>query len=274
MKKLGWYLYLIIGFVLGSVMCCGAVVIADGITATLTADKVYVNDSQVYAEVYKINGSNFFKLRDLASAVDFSVVYDGDGHRVLIDPSRAYDPVEQYNPPVTVGQPSTAKPMPIFKDDGASDNIVKDTAFMGMYQDGMDGSIAVSLNDTSMNPKVGRTAIKFSYNPTVISAHWSGIALLWEAQGWKTPGPDLKAYTKLTFWVRGQGGIVKFFVEGNGYSQCTSYITLTEEWQKISMDLYDSWDYVNIPFGWACSESNPDQKGGTITFWVDGLQFE
>ena len=273
MKKLNGYLYLIIGFIIGAATCCGIVATADGITATLTTDKVFVNDSQVSAEVYKINGSNYFKLRDLASAVDFSVVYDGNGKRVLIDPSRTYDPNEQYTPSATpMTTPTAIKPL--FKDDGASEDAVKDVALMGMYKDGTDGSIGVNMNDTSMNPKVGHTAIKFSYTPTVINDHWSGVALLWEPQGWKINGPDLKAYTKLTFWICGQGGNVKFFTEGDGYSQRTSYVTLTKEWQKITMELYDWWDFVNVPFGWACSQSSPDKNGGTITFWIDGVQFE
>ena len=115
--------------------------------------------------------------------------------------------------------------------------------------------------------------MKFSYAPTVASAHWSGVALLWESQDWKAHGPDLKMYSQITFWVRGSGGQVKFFVEGDGYAQRTTVVTLTEDWQKITLEV-GSWEYINVPFGWACSDKDPDVKGGTITFWVDGLQFE
>ena len=286
MKKFGRYLYILIGFILGAAICGGTIATAASITATLTEDKVFVNGAEVNVEVYKINGSNYFKLRDIAGAVDFSVVYDSGEQRVLIDPSRLYDPNEQYaefltpteNPAPVVTPTPTATPTPVpsfimFQDDGSSKNTFMDIAYMGMYSDGNDGSISMNVNDTSTTPKFGRVAMKFTYKPTNTGSHWSGAALLWETQNWKAKGPDLSQYSKLTFWVCGNGGEVKFFIEGDGVAQKTTYVTLTKDWQKITLAL-GNWDYVNVPFGWACNESNPDAKGGTITFWVDGLQFE
>ena len=162
----------------------------------------------------------------------------------------------------------------LLADDGAKGgkNAFNDTAYMGMNENGTDGSIGANINDTSKNPIVGRTAMKFSYTPINSDAHWSGVALLWKTQGWNEEGPDLKAYTKMTFWVCGNGGRVKFFIEGDGFTQKTCLVSLTEDWQKITLDI-GNWEYINVPFGWACSESDPDQKGGTITFWVDGVHF-
>ena len=86
----------ILGVLVGAIMFGGTVAVAAGITANPTKDSVFVNGQEILAEVYKIGGANYFKLRDIASAVDFSVVYDAQGQRVLIDPSRPYNPNEQY----------------------------------------------------------------------------------------------------------------------------------------------------------------------------------
>ena len=44
-------------------------------TAEPSNDAIYINGEKVEAEVYKIDGSNYFKLRDLGKALDFYVGY-------------------------------------------------------------------------------------------------------------------------------------------------------------------------------------------------------
>jgi len=87
-------------------------------------------------------------------------------------------------------------------------------------------------------------------------------------------GPDLKKFKKLSFSARGSGGIVKFFIECDDAPQAVKFVTLSNEWTQVTLNIEDSWKYCNIPFGWACNESNPDKTGGTIEFWVDNLRFE
>jgi uncharacterized protein YkwD len=88
----------IVGFLLGAMMFSGTVAFAAGIVANPTTSKVLVNGEEVALEAYNIHGNNFFMLRDVADAVDFSVVWDGENNRVLIDTSRGYDPNETYAP--------------------------------------------------------------------------------------------------------------------------------------------------------------------------------
>lgn len=161
------------------------------------------------------------------------------------------------------------------EDDGAPENAFQDMALMGMSSNGNDGSISMNNADKGVKAKVGSTSIKFTYMPVTPAEHWSGVALLWEPEIWNARGPDLKEYSQLTFWVYGSGGQVKFFLEGNGDNkkQTAKVVALKEEWQKVALST-GNWDYINIPFGWTCNQSDLLGAGGPITFWVDGLQFE
>ena len=47
-------------------------------TAEPSNDAIYVNGEKITAEVYKINGSNYFKLRDLGKALNFYVGWSAD----------------------------------------------------------------------------------------------------------------------------------------------------------------------------------------------------
>ena len=47
-------------------------------TADPSNDTIYVNGEKITAEVYKINGSNYFKLRDLGKALNFYVGWSAD----------------------------------------------------------------------------------------------------------------------------------------------------------------------------------------------------
>ena len=46
--------------------------------ATASNDAIYVNGEKITAEVYKINGSNYFKLRDLGKALNFYVGWSAE----------------------------------------------------------------------------------------------------------------------------------------------------------------------------------------------------
>lgn len=103
------------GFVLGAVMFGGVAAYAAGIIANPTTSKILVNGQEVKVEAYNIDGRNYLQLRDMAAAVDFSVVWDGGGNRALIDTSKGYDKNEQYVPDnaQTIPTPAALRPTPV-----------------------------------------------------------------------------------------------------------------------------------------------------------------
>ena len=92
------------GFAVG--LLCGGVIfggvgIASGVIATpLTesSQKVTLDGQTVSLEGYNINGSNYFKLRDLGKAMDFGVTWNNDSRTVEIDSNAGY--VEEEKPAI------------------------------------------------------------------------------------------------------------------------------------------------------------------------------
>ena len=60
-----------------------------GRSADPSNDAIYVNGEKITAEVYKINGSNYFKLRDLGKALNFYVGWSAD-RGMYIETNKAY----------------------------------------------------------------------------------------------------------------------------------------------------------------------------------------
>ena len=54
--------------------------------------KVYLDGREISLTAYEIDGSNYFKLRDLAQAFDFGVEWDEIRNTILIDTSKSYTP--------------------------------------------------------------------------------------------------------------------------------------------------------------------------------------
>ncbi len=65
---------------------------SSGAAAKASSAAVYVDDREVKLTAYNIDGNNYFKLRDIASALDFSVAYDSSTGAVSIDTSTGYTP--------------------------------------------------------------------------------------------------------------------------------------------------------------------------------------
>ncbi len=63
-----------------------------GAAAALTSQKIQVNGELVSPTVYIIDGSNFFKLRDLGELIDFGVAYDAETRSVSIRTDLPYSP--------------------------------------------------------------------------------------------------------------------------------------------------------------------------------------
>jgi len=54
-------------------------------TATLSTARVSLNGQSIFVRAYTINGSTWFKLRDLATIIGFSVDYDGATNTIYIE---------------------------------------------------------------------------------------------------------------------------------------------------------------------------------------------
>ena len=50
-----------------------------------------VSDNSIYVNAYKINGSNYFKLRDLGQALDFYVGYDNSVKSIIVSGYSGYN---------------------------------------------------------------------------------------------------------------------------------------------------------------------------------------
>ena len=76
-------------------MMCGAILfsaisMANEIVAVISSQKIMLDGNKADVTAYNINGNNYFKLVDLAKAVDFNVQYDSATNTVYIDTEKAY----------------------------------------------------------------------------------------------------------------------------------------------------------------------------------------
>lgn len=61
-------------------------------TAIFTTSKILLNGNEIKLTAYNIEGYNYFKLRDVAAAIDFGVTWDGETKTISIDTSTGYVP--------------------------------------------------------------------------------------------------------------------------------------------------------------------------------------
>ena len=101
MKKRG-LLYLLSGIVIGALGFGAVPAVAAGITAALSAQPVTLNGKPVKLTAYNIEGSNYFKLRDIGAVLDIGVWYDAAENTVRIETDKPYDP-DYTGPGSTVG---------------------------------------------------------------------------------------------------------------------------------------------------------------------------
>ena len=79
----------IIGIICGAVLF-SAISMANEIVAVISSQKIMLDGNKADITAYNINGNNYFKLVDLAKAVDFNVQYDSATNTVYIDTEKAY----------------------------------------------------------------------------------------------------------------------------------------------------------------------------------------
>lgn len=59
-------------------------------TAKATASAIYLDGKKIIFNAYNIEGSNYFKLRDIGKAFDFAAGWDGVNNTIVIDTGRGY----------------------------------------------------------------------------------------------------------------------------------------------------------------------------------------
>ena len=83
-------LYLIAGILIGITLFGGSSVLAAGITAERSTNRIYVNGQAVHLTAYNINGNNYVMLRDVGKTVGFEVYWDGDAKCVQVESGKPY----------------------------------------------------------------------------------------------------------------------------------------------------------------------------------------
>lgn len=70
----------------------GKTVVRQQTEAVPTTSDIYIDGVKVNLTAYYINGNNYFKLRDLAQALDFEVVWNGEENRIYVSTYGSYIP--------------------------------------------------------------------------------------------------------------------------------------------------------------------------------------
>lgn len=83
-------LYLIAGILIGITLFGGTSVLAAGITAERSTNRIYVDGQEVHLTAYNINGNNYVMLRDVGRAVGFNVYWDSDAKCVQVESGKPY----------------------------------------------------------------------------------------------------------------------------------------------------------------------------------------
>jgi hypothetical protein len=124
------------------------------VSAAPTASKVMVNGKEVSFEAYNIGGNNYFKLRDLAAAINrtekqFEVRWDGAKNAISLDSGKAY---------TTAGGELAVSAEPTFKDAKPTDSkIYLDGKEVQLTAYNIDGNNYFKLRDIAKAINFGVT---------------------------------------------------------------------------------------------------------------------
>lgn len=81
---------LIAGIIIGA-MAFGTFALAADLIVVPSTQGVYVDGVQKTVDAYNINGSNYFKARDFAAAMDVSMWYNEETRNIMIETDKGYD---------------------------------------------------------------------------------------------------------------------------------------------------------------------------------------
>lgn len=85
-------LALVLAFCLGALLFGGVQAIAAAIEASPSTAKVQIDGEEVQMEAYNIAGNNYFKLRDLAAALDIGLWWEEEARTIHLETYEWYDP--------------------------------------------------------------------------------------------------------------------------------------------------------------------------------------
>lgn len=57
----------------------------ESVQATVNQSAIYMNGEEIELQAYRIDGNNYFKLRDVGEVFDFGVLWDGELNQIVID---------------------------------------------------------------------------------------------------------------------------------------------------------------------------------------------
>ena len=137
------------------------------------------------------------------------------------------------------------------------------------------GTMSIAHRDIT---RPDSTSVKVIYTPRNLG--WGGIYWQYPDTNWcKRRGLDLSAYSRLTFYVRGETGneVVKFKVGqdcGDTYAMNPPLTEkLTNSWRKITINLAGK-NLKNISGAFAWIVDSAENQGKAITFYLDDIQYE
>jgi hypothetical protein len=227
---------------------------------------------------------NLFANVDLTHlSVMFEVVFQGSAGATVEVHNVRYS-LDSVPTPVP---PPLPRPFKVYTDWGATGNHYVPSGWMGDYTD-----ITMDENWTK-NPHSGTTCIRVVYSAAALLGNrWAGVYWQDPVDNWgKTPGPtgyDLRPFSQLSFWVRGDVGGEQMEFRVGGISTAsdgnplpygdslkkpvsTGVITLTTSWQLETINLRGQ-DLSHIIGGFAWV-SNPAENPHGAAFYLDDIEF-
>lgn len=238
---------LLAGIIIALVLPISGVQAAESVQAKPTNSSVIVNESKVAFEAYNINGNNYFKLRDLAQALNgsgkkFDVTWDASKNAINLLTNHSYSPVggelsTTGSTSVKAASLTTSKvyidgkeaPLTAYNIDGFNYFKLRDMGSAVNFGVAFDGTANSIIVDTASGYKAGAVIVTmagFKFSPAVITIH-KGDTVIWkntDAAGHDVSGknfasPTLNKGDKFSFTFNEAGSfdyICKFHNGMNG----------------------------------------------------------
>jgi hypothetical protein len=164
----------------------------------------------------------------------------------------------------------------VYKDAGTRENHFCPSGWMGSFK-------SLKMNTRWItNPKLGSSCIRIDYDiHKDTETTWAGIYFQQPVNNWgdKKGGYDLTGYTKLKFWVKGEGfistigmgGITGTIADGDSDNATVENIDLTPEWKEYVIDLKGlNLSHIIGGFYFSTSADNNDKN---VILYLDDVRY-
>jgi len=156
----------------------------------------------------------------------------------------------------------------------------------GWMGDGSRGAMMIRIDENyTRKPRPGDDDAKctrFSWEPR--TSTWAGLYWQSPAGNWGVqPGRSVVGATKVTFWAAGENGheVVEFKVGGlrtltlpykDSFAATRGLVRLSPGWRQYEISIKgQNLTSVIGAFAWVAQKAN---NAGTVTFYLDGIQYE